>query len=126
MESFTIYGLDVTEFANDQELAQFLIMNNLTNFEINILGLLRGLLVSYSERKEEYDEKLSQAVLFDYRVLDSFEESGNKMPEILSYNSILVDCRYVQRDIVEMIDKLSKIVQESNYLIYSMVEKRLF
>ena len=38
-----------------------------------------------------FDEKLTKAVQFDYKVIEEFTKSGNKVPEILSHTAIFVD-----------------------------------
>jgi len=56
------------------------------------------MLLKYSESKESFDEKMSNAVKFDYKVIDSFENSGNKISAVLENSAIFIDCRYVQND----------------------------
>lgn len=53
------------------------------------------MLLRYSESKESFDEKMSNAVKFDYKVIDSFENSGNKIPSPLENSAIFVDCHYI-------------------------------
>ena len=38
---------------------------------------------------------MSNAVKFDYKVIDSFESSGNKISAILENSAIFVDCHYL-------------------------------
>ena len=67
---------------------------------------------------------MSEAVSFDYKVINEFETSGNKMPEILSHTAIFIDCRYLHFDMSEMINDLSELLKEANKVIYLLIEKR--
>ena len=124
LDAVYIEDIPLSDFVNDQELAEFLLDRNLTNMSFKVVNIIETALLRYSEGKEEYDERLSSAVSFDYKVINEFETSGNKMPEILSHTAIFIDCRYLHFDLSEMINDLSQLLKEANKVMYLLIEKR--
>ena len=62
---------------------------------------------------------------FNYEVLDSFEESGNKISSILSHNAIFLDCSYLNKDFYQIIYDFSMVLKKHNYGIFVLVRQQL-
>lgn len=73
----------LADLSTDQELAEHLLRQNLTNFSVNLVRLIDDMIYGYSQDKESYDNKIQEAVEFDYSAIDEFEEGGNKVPLML-------------------------------------------
>ena len=86
-----------------------------------MVRLTEDALIIYSESKEEYDERLSEAVQFDYDIADEFETSGNKIPANFEKTAIFVDCAFVGNDIHAIVTQLSVLLEEFSGLIYMMI-----
>ena len=68
---------------------------------------------------------MSQAVQFTYKVVEAFDSTGNKIPEVLSHNAIFVECSHVQKDIIEVMEGLAMLMKEFNLVFYAIIEQRL-
>ena len=62
---------------------------------------------------------------FEYDMIDSFDDSGQKMPAILSHNALVIDCSYLHKDLYEMIFDMSVVLQEHNYGLFVLARSRL-
>ena len=71
------------------------------------------------------DQQLSQSMDFTYNVIDSFDDNGNKVPQILSHNAIFIDCGYLNKDIYSIVYDLALILKEHNYGLFVLARKRL-
>ena len=70
--------------------------NNVTSFSFNFVDAIEKSLLRYSESKESLDSKLAKAVQFSYKVVDSFENAGYKIPASFEKTAIFVDCSYLE------------------------------
>lgn len=84
IDTISVGGVPLTELTTDQQVATVLLDGKITNFGINLINLLEQGLFYYSESKEELDAKIAKAISFEYAVIDQFESSGNKIPEIFA------------------------------------------
>lgn len=97
----------------------------MTRFRIPFIELIDGVLAYYGENKEELDEQLTKSVDFDYNVIDSFDDSGNKIPQLLAHNAIFIDCAYLHKDLYSMVYDLALILKEHNYGLFVLARQRL-
>ena len=49
---------------------------------------------------------------FEYKVMDSYREGGQKVPELFAQNAVFVDCSYLHKDVYKMVYELSMILME--------------
>lgn len=97
----------------------------MTRFRIPFEELIDGVLAYYGENKDELDEQLTKSMDFDYNVIDSFDDSGNKIPQLLSHNAIFIDCAYLHKDLYSMVYDLALILKEHNYGLFVLARQRL-
>lgn len=112
-------------FTTDQELAEFLLSNNMTNISVDLVKIIEEGISVYSENKEDYDSMIKQVVEFDYAVIDEFSEGGNKVPLLLQESAVFVDCGFLHHDFVSILVRLSQILQENNLFFYNLIEPTL-
>ena len=62
---------------------------------------------------------------FNYEVLDSFEESGNKITSVMSHNAIFVDCTYLNKDFYQILNHFTMVLKRHNYGIFVLARPRL-
>ena len=62
---------------------------------------------------------------FEYEVIDSFDDAGNKISQILSHNAVFVDCGYLNKDFYEIIYNLAIVLQQHNYGLFVLLRPRL-
>ena len=74
------YQIPLNDLSNDKSISEYLLTNNLTRFKLPIKDLIGGVLDYYKENKDQIDQQVSQSLDFKYNVIDSFENSGNKIP----------------------------------------------
>ena len=61
--------MDETEasvYLADKIIASYLIVNDLTTINIDLVDIISNVLVKYAESKEEYDEMITTATKFEY------------------------------------------------------------
>ena len=61
--------MDETEasvYLADKIIASYLIVNDLTTINIDLVDIISNVLVNYAESKEEYDEMITTATKFEY------------------------------------------------------------
>ena len=69
--------------------------------------------------------QFDQSLNFDYEILDSFEESGNKIASVMSHNAIFVDCTYLNKDFYQIIYDLALVLKNHNYGIFVLARQQL-
>ena len=84
-----------------------------------------NMLAYYVQNKQVLDEELSRSFDFDYQVIDSFDDAGNKAPEILTQNAIFVDCHYLNKDLYQVVYDLALVLQKHNYGLFVVARKNL-
>lgn len=94
----------------------------MTNFSVNVVQIIERALLEYSQGKDGYDARLTQAVQFDYKVIASFEGSGNKVPKLLAQNAIFVECSHIQKDIKEMMQNLMAVFRGFSPTVYFLMQ----
>ena len=67
---------------SDQRISSALLENGLSGVKLPLYWTLDQILLYYSDHKELLDEQFDQSMNFNYEVLDSFEESGNKISSL--------------------------------------------
>ena len=62
---------------------------------------------------------------FPYIVIDAFEDSGQKIPELIAHNAVFIDCAYMHKDLYSIVFDLSMLLKEQNYGLFVIARKRL-
>ena len=62
---------------------------------------------------------------FEYDVIDSFDDGGQKVAQILSDNAIFIDCQYLHKDLYSMVFDLANLLREGNYGLFILARVRL-
>ena len=104
---------------------QFMIDNDLTQIRIPLTKNIDKILLNYAEKKEEIDAELSQSLELHYKVIDSYDDIGNKAPMMLANNAIFIDCNYVNKDLYDIIYRFSLVLREHNYGLFVLARKKL-
>jgi len=99
--------------------------NSLTKFQVPLASTLDFALLSYANNKEMLDAQLGRSFEFDYYVLDTFSDIGNKAPIILAQNAIFMDCGYLHKDLYEIVYELALVLMKHNYGLFVLVRERL-
>ena len=68
---------------------------------------------------------MEKSMNFEYDVIDSFEKSGSKIPEILSSNAMFIDCQYLHKDLYQIVYDLAVVLQKHNFGLFVMARSRL-
>ena len=62
---------------------------------------------------------------FEYDVIDTFDDGGQKVAQILSDNAIFIDCQYLHKDLYSMVFDLANLLREGNYGLFILARVRL-
>lgn len=99
--------------------------NDLTGFNLPVVKSIDQMLQYYTENKAEIDQELEKSLDFKYKVIDSFDDAGNKVPSILSHNAIFIDCHYLNKDIYKMIFDVAIALKNHQYGLFIVARPRL-
>lgn len=117
--------LPLEELTNDQLLSSYLLESGVTSVRIPVRKTIEDFLIYYSRNKEALDEQFNRSMDFTYSVIDAFEDSGQKIPDIIAHNAIFIDCAYLHKDLYSILFDLSQLLKEQNYGLFVIARKRL-
>ena len=104
--------LPLEELTNDQLLSSYLLESGVTSVRIPVRKTIEDFLIYYSRNKEALDEQFNRSMDFTYSVIDTFENSGQKIPDIIAHNAIFIDCAYLHKDLYSILFDLSQLLRE--------------
>ena len=125
LEAVKVFDLPVEDLTNDQLISQRLLESGVTSVRIPLLDTIDSLLIYYGTNKDELDTDFAKSMNFKYDVIDSFKDSGNKVPSVVAHNAVFIDCHYLHKDIYQMIFDLAIVLKDRNYGLFVLARQRL-
>ena len=79
----------------------------------------------YVSNKSEVDNDIDKSLSYTYKAIDDFDDGGGKVSNLISKNSIFIDCKYLHKDMYDIIFELAMILQDKHVLLYAALRPRL-
>ena len=79
----------------------------------------------YLANKNTIDADIQGTLSYSYKAIDEFSNGGGKVSNLISKNTIFVDCKYLNKDLYDIIYELAMILEDKNLILYSALRPRL-
>lgn len=99
--------------------------SGITSINVPIQSAIDQILAYYGDNKDSLDRQINRSMDFEYDVVDSFEQSGQKVPSILAHNALFIDCHYLNKDFYSIVFDLALVLKQHNYGLFVLARSRL-
>ena len=79
----------------------------------------------YLENKNTIDADIDRSLSYTYKAIDEFNDGGGKIISFIAQNSVLIDCKWLYKDLYDIIYELAMILEEKHLVLYMSLRPRL-
>ena len=122
---FNINGRQVKTNYSDQELAQYMLNEGKSTTSAPLKDLLNEVFDWYVENESEINSDIDKSLSYTYTAIDAFSDGGGKISNVIAKNSIIIDCKFLHKDLYDIIYTLAIMLQDKHIVLYSALRPRL-
>ena len=75
--------------------------------------------------KDTINSDIQGTLSYSYKAIDEFSSGGGKVSNLISKNTIFVDCKYLHKDLYDIVYELAMILEDKNIVLYAALRPRL-